>query len=489
MDTQTAFGQDDSRQRNGCDNLARMTSTLPRYDEQQRRLAHEIVDLVFDHLDALPARNVLDFEEHDMLREKARIDTSRVSDFTSLAKQFIAHSNQLHHPAYIGHQVCPPFPQAVIADFLISSLNQSTAVWEMSPFATVAEKEVVDWARRKIGYPESAAGTQVSGGSAANLTALLAARSRWRKDLSNLGKRGVIVCSADSHYSVARAASIIGMAPEDVRKVKTDSEHRLDPAALEEELEAIEMSDMSPVAIVATAGSTAAGSFDDLHTIAALRDRFRTWLHVDAAHGGSIVLSERLSHRLAGIERSDSLCWDPHKMMWMPLSLGLLLVRNGQHLREAFEADAPYLFDPEKASINIGESTIQCSRRADAMKLWFALQSMGEAPFASAIERVTEMTRLLFERVVAADDFEALHQPHFNIFCFRWVGNGTDDGEALDRKNLAIREALIRSGEAWITSTRLRGTRVLRTTMMNPDTDEKVLDRLLGSIRSIAREV
>jgi L-2,4-diaminobutyrate decarboxylase len=467
-----------------------MSQTLPRFDDEHRKLAHEVVDLVFDHVARISTRKVVDFIPHDELRELARLDDSRAGDdFASLARLFMSHSNQLHHPAYIGHQVCPPFPQAAIADFLVSSLNQSTAVWEMSPFATVAEKEVIDWAKRKVGYPDGAAGTQVSGGSAANLTALLAARSRWRKDLANLGKRGVILCSSDAHYSVARAASIIGLAPDDVLKVSTDAEHRLDPADLEAKLEAIEMSGRSPIAIVATAGSTAAGSFDDLQTIAALRDRFRTWLHVDAAHGASIVLSERLRYRVAGIERSDSICWDPHKMLWMPLSLGFILVRNGQHLREAFEADAPYLFDPAKASINLGESTIQCSRRADAMKLWFALRTMGERPFAASIERVTEMTRLLFERVAAADDFEAMHRPHFNIFCFRWTGDGSAAKDALDRKNGAIREALIRSGRAWITSTLLKGTRVLRTTMMNLDTDEQVLDRLLDDIRTIANEI
>ena len=172
-------------------------------------------------------------------------------------------SIQLHHPSYIGHQVCPPFPAATMADLLISTINQSTAAWEMSPIGTVIEKEVVRWLADRAGYPAGSEGTFVSGGSAANLTGLLAARARWRSEAS--GKRPVILCSADAHYLIARAAAILGLPPEATIKVPTDAEHRLDVDALDEVLAAIEADDeRSVLAIVATAGSTATGAFDRL---------------------------------------------------------------------------------------------------------------------------------------------------------------------------------------------------------------------------------
>jgi len=349
----------------------------------------------------------------------------------------------------------------VIADMVISTLNQSTAVWEMSPIGTVIEQEMMRWLIDCVGYPPAALGTAVSGGSAANLTGLLAARAR-RPD------RRAILCGADTHYSVARAAAIMGI--DEVLKVPTNGEHRMDVDALAAMLE-----DVRPMAIVATAGSTATGSFDDLRAIAALRDRHDTWLHVDAAHGASVLLSPALKHLVDGLDVADSLSWDPHKMMWMPLSLGAILVRDGVWLRRAFEADAPYLFHGARASDNLGEMTIQCSKRADAVKLWLTLQIAGTEPIARALEHVTAMTRYLYERVAASDDFEAMHEPVFNIFCFRHRGD-----------NARIREDVIRSGEAWITSTILKGERVLRVTIINPRTERQHVDRMLDTIRALS---
>jgi glutamate/tyrosine decarboxylase-like PLP-dependent enzyme len=162
-------------------------------------------------------------------------------------------------------------------------------------------------------------------------------------------------------------------------------------------------------------------------------------------------------------------------MLWMPLSLGAILVRDGAWLRRAFAADAPYLFGPERAGENIGEMAIQCSKRADAIKLWFSLQLLGTAPFAAALEHVTDLTRSLHERVVASDDFEAMHEPVFNIYCFRHRSD--------DATNAALRERLIRSGQAWITSTLLKDQRVLRVTMINPRTEERHIDAMLDALR------
>jgi L-2,4-diaminobutyrate decarboxylase len=383
---------------------------------------------------------------------------------------------QLHHPAYMGHQVCPPFPTAVIADLVISTLNQSTAVFEMSPIGTVIEQEVIRWLAGRVGYPASALGTAVSGGSAANLTGLMAARARWKAKREPTSARPTILCSADAHYSIARAASIMGIDSEHVIKVPTNDRHQLDLGAL-----AAALRDADDVmAIVATSGSTASGAFDDLRAIAALRDQYDTWLHVDAAHGASVLLSERLRHLVDGLDLADSLAWDPHKMLWMPLSLGVILVRDGLWLRRAFEADAPYLFNAERASDNIGEVTIQCSKRADAVKLWLTLQVSGTAPFESALDHVTDVTRYLYDRVIESDDFEAMHEPEFNIFCFRHRSD--------DDTNADLREKLIRSGHAWITSTLLKGQRVLRVTMINPRTERSDVDRMLAALRTIAAQ-
>ena len=444
--------------------------TIPRYDDANRALAHQIVDRLFDHVATVAERPVLEWKTAGELR--ATVETTGDPVGTLLR-----YANQLHHPMYIGHQVCPPFPTAVIADLLISALNQSTAVWEMSPVATVVEQEIVRWLAGKARFPETSLGTAVSGGSAANLTALLAARARWREKHGAGGKRPVIVCSADAHYSIARAAAIMGISGDDVIQVPTDDRHRIDLGALDETLASIDSERL--LAIVATSGSTSAGAFDDLQFMAELRDRWDTWLHVDAAHGASALLSSTLRHLVLGLDRADSFSWDPHKMMWMPLSLGVVLVRDGTWLRRAFSADAPYLFHGERAADNIGEVTIQCSKRADAVKLWLTLRLVGENAIAEALEQVTDVTRHLYELVENSSDFEAMHVPEMNIFCFRWRAGD-------DEKQQQIRERLLRDGEAWITTTLLKGRRVLRVTVINPATTRAHVERLLDSIRRVA---
>lgn len=441
-----------------------------------RRFAHDLVDLLFDHVEQIEERPVVEWTPAAELREMVRIEGESAEPL-ELARLVARYSNQLHHPSYMGHQVCPPFLDAAITDLLISFTNNSTAVWEMSPIGTVIEKEVVRWLADLARYPETAEGTAVSGGSAANLTGLLAARARWNADASMAGKRPVVIASRDAHYSIARAAAIMGIPAADVVKVPTDDAHRMDVDGLEETLATVEARDDAGVlAIVATSGSTATGAFDRLDEIALLRDRFRTWLHVDAAHGASVLISESLSRLVRGLERADSFSWDPHKMMWMPLSLGTVLVRDGIWLRRAFEADAPYLF--HAGSDNLGEMTIQCSKRADAIKLWLLLRSRGVAPITEAIERVTALTRYLYERLVESEDFEPVHEPDLNILCFR--RKGFDDEQTAD-----LRERLIRSGRAWITTTVLRGERVLRVTMMNPRTTEQHIDAMLDALRTV----
>jgi L-2,4-diaminobutyrate decarboxylase len=434
-----------------------------------RAFAHALVDLLFDHVETIDTRPVVEWTPASELRELVRID-GNTRDPLDLARLVARYSIQLHHPSYMGHQVCPPILDAATADLLISFLNQSTAVWEMSPIGTVIEKEIVRWLADRAGYPDTAEGTAVSGGSAANLTGLLAARARFDSP-----KRPIVITSVDAHYSIARAAAMMGIPSHDVLKVATDDAHRMDVAALEETLDAVEArGDAAVLAIVATSGSTATGAFDRLHEIALLRDRHRTWLHVDAAHGASVLLSEPLAHLARGLEQADSFSWDPHKMMWMPLSLGGILVRDGIWLRRAFEADAPYLF--HAGSENLGEMTIQCSKRADAIKLWLVLQSRGTAPIVDAIERTTALTRYLYDRIVASDDFEPVHEPALNILCFR--RRGFDDAATA-----ALRERLLRSGKAWITTTVLRNERVLRVTMMNPRTTEGDVDAMLDALR------
>ena len=398
--------------------------------------------------------------------------------------------NRLAHPMYIGHQVAAPLPAAVWTDALISALNQSQAVREMSPSFTPLEHQVIAWMTDLVGWDEQAGGTMTSGGTEATFAALLAARSRAVPDVwaNGLGADApVVVCGEHAHYAVSRAAGEMGLGLSRVLVIPT-RELRMDTAALRARLEALRTSGTRVMAVVATAGCTATGSFDDLVAVADLCDEFADdrgplWLHVDAAHGGAAMLSPRHRHRVAGLARARSLAWDPHKTLLLPLSAGMVLVRDQDDLTRAFTQEASYLFSSgSDAQIwDMGPRSFQCSRRADVLKLWVAIERYGSDNLARLYDRLCRMAHSLYAILRTRTDFVPLHEPMSNILCFAWMPTGVADGDR-DMLTDALRERYNRSGRGWITATTLEGRRVLRITVMNARTDSTHLAKLVEGL-------
>lgn len=398
--------------------------------------------------------------------------------------------NRLAHPMYIGHQVSAPLPAAVWTDALISALNQSQAVREMSPSFTPLEHQVIAWMTDLVGWDDQAGGTMTSGGTEATFAALLAARSRAVPDVwtNGLGANApVVVCGEHAHYAVSRAAGAMGLGMARVIVIPS-RELRMDPDALRARLETLRAGGTRVMAVVATAGCTATGSFDDLTAIADLCDEFADdhgplWLHVDAAHGGAAMLSPRHRHRVQGLVRARSLAWDPHKTLLLPLSAGMVLVRSQDDLTRAFTQEAPYLFSSgSDAQIwDLGPRSFQCSRRADVLKLWVAIERYGSDNLARLYDRLCRMAQTLHGLLGARSDFVPLHDPMSNILCFAWRPEGIA-GADLDTLTDALRERYNRSGRGWITVTTLDGRRVLRITVMNARTDETHLAKLVDGL-------
>lgn len=409
-------------------------------------------------------------------------------------------SIHLRNPLYMGHQVAPPLPHAALAELVIGLFNQSVAVWEMSPTGTPVERVVIGWMLELLGYPEGADGTFVSGGSAANLTGLLAARAHlfpelWEKGVGATpgADRAVIFAAEHSHYSMERAVGILGLGSDAIYPVPMVG-GKMDPGSLQRAIEEARAGGHVPLAIVATAGSTPTGRIDDLEAIAEIAEGEGIWLHVDGAHGASLLVSDELRERVRGIERADSVSWDPHKMMFMPISLGAIFVRDQRHLDNAFRQSAPYLFHGDAEEIrspDIGQRTLQCSRRLDALKLWISIEHYGLEYFAELLERTVENANLLYEKLDAAPDFEALHQPETNILCFRHLPEALvgADPELIDTYQRELRAAYNAHGRGWITTTRLDGRQVLRVTLMNPGTRPEHLDELLIGLRRVGTEI
>ena len=403
-----------------------------------------------------------------------------------LRDQVLPDCNRFYHPRYAGHQVSPPLPAAIWTEPLIAVLNQSLAVAEMSPVITVIEHRVVRWMCDLAGFGPAAGGTLTSGGTEATFTALLAARAAAMPDAWSNGVGAdppVVVCGEHAHYAVSRAIAELGLGLNNAHVVPS-REWRMDTEALTLTLDRLAEQGRRVMAVVATAGTTPTGSFDELEAIGPLCHERGIWLHVDGAHGASALLSEAHRDQLRGLAFARSIAWDPHKMMLLPLSAGVLLVRDERDLDAAFAQRAPYLFTGEENARqwDQGPRSFQCSRRGDALKLWVAFQRYGVRTLAAIYDHQCDLARAMYDQLADHPQFEPMHEPESNILCFRWIGDGSHGDEALDAFNRELRESYNRSGAGWITATNLGGRRVLRVTIMNPRTTRSDVAEIIDGL-------
>ena len=477
-----------------------------------RQLGGRLIDLLSEHLRAveLSEKRVLNWNEPQENIDRAGVildkaagstfSTDLASRFESLIEEMLARGHNLHDPRYIGHQVPAPVPIAGLFDALGSITNQVMAIYEMGPWATSVERSLIERLGSRIGWkPDKFGGLVTHGGSLGNLTALLTARNialgdAWEAGLTSNGKPPVILAHADSHYSVARAAGIIGIGSAQVLKVGLDERRRMDPQKLDELLSVMHSRNVPVVAVSAASCATPIGAFDPLDQIAEVCRRHEAWLHVDAAHGGAALLSRKYHHLLSGIDQVDSLVWDAHKMMFVPALCAFVFYRNRDHRLETFQQDAGYLFDPsvpELAEFDSGTSTIECTKRAATYGLWGTWAMFGEELFEDLVDVTFDLTREFHDRLLGEPDFEPLHEPQCNILAFRHVPPELRDAaeEDIARFLLALRRELIRSGEFYIVQAKIAGRQALRVTIINPLTKTEHLEGLIEAIRRFGRTI
>lgn len=417
--------------------------------------------------------------------------------FRELVSTALAHGQNLHHPHYIGHQVPAPVPLAGLFDAVGAVTNQVMAIWEMGPWATAVEQALIRTLCRRVGWaPDSSSGVLTHGGSLANLTALLTARNVSLPDSWERGvpQNAVLVAHADAHYCVTRSAGILGLGTQQVVRAALDPQRRMCANQLEATLREVQAAGRTVIAVSACACATPVGAFDPLDAIADVCRRYGVWLHVDAAHGGSVLLSRRHRDLLRGIEAADSVVWDAHKMLFVPALCTAVLYRDRAHRFETFRQDAPYLFDPSApgmAEFDSGMRTIECTKRATGFGLWGVWSLFGDRLFERLVDRVFALGQTLYELLSAADDFEALHEPECNIVVFRHLPAALRDAppETVNRFQRALRSRLIRSGEFYIVQTQLDDRAALRVAVMNPVTTRQDLEELLESLRDCAAQI
>ena len=466
---------------------------LPQPNEEELRAAAEqIQDLLFQDFAALPDRVVGRTASRDQMEKQLREpppDLGQPLDqiLADLKDKVMPYVLRPQHPRFVAFIPGAPTQLSMLGDWLCAGLNYFCGVWKEAPAASQIEILVLDWFKEFLGMPRQARGVLTSGGSEANLTALVAAR----ETLPNPDRqRAILYFSEHRHWSIDRAAKIMGLHQCQLRPISTDDLCRLIPAALTQAIAQDRDRGLLPWLVVANAGATNTGSVDPLPELANLCQRERIWLHVDAAYGWPAALTSEGRRELQGIDRADSITLDPHKWFAQTFEVGCVLVREGRHLTDAFMLRPDYMQDvvPDKEEINFADHGIALTRRFRALKIWFSLKGLGMNWHRRLIEhccRLADYSQVLLEQ---AGWFEILCPRQLSILCFRWKPGGAWSEIDLDNANLALCEACMESGRAFLSTTRLRGRVALRLCFVNFRTRAADVEEIIQTLTDFARK-
>jgi aromatic-L-amino-acid/L-tryptophan decarboxylase len=463
--------------------------------EEIRDWGNSVIRLMADYLGGLRDRRVYGHMSSREIRD--RLDAAlptKGSDFDDLLKVFretiIPFSRQNAHPRMFGYVQSPGTPLAAFADLLASMLNANLTVWRSAPAPVEMERLTIDWIRQILGFDAEAGGLFVSGGSMANLAAIAAARQA--KDDSSGRLR--IYASSETHFSITKAAALLGIGRENVRHVAVAERFKIRVDDLVGKITADLEAGHVPFCVVANAGTVNTGAVDPLSQIRDVADRFQLWMHVDGSYGALAVLAESARKLFAGIERADSVALDPHKWLYLPVDVGCVIYREPQIARAAFAHEAEYtriISEEADEAFAFWDYGPELSRRFRALKVWMLLKGVGLDRLSEAIESNLACARYLESMVRASDDFEMAAPVELSIFCFRHVPVQlrSESAEAIDAFNERLLIALQRDGSSYLSNATLAGRFGLRGCVLNYRTTLRDMEILLDDLRRVARSL
>jgi glutamate/tyrosine decarboxylase-like PLP-dependent enzyme len=461
-----------------------------------RRLGHRMVDDVLTHLKGVRERPVWQ-RPPEGVRARLREPLPRAGQgyekaYRDFLDNVLPYPTGNAHPRFWGWVMGTGTPFTVLAEMLAAAVNPNVSGFDDS--ASLVEDRVLAWFKEAMGFPETARGLLVSGGSMANLVGLAAARHAQAPfDVRKLGqgaapRRMVLYASREVHSSVKKAAELLGLGSDALRLVPVDPGYEIDPAALRAAIASDRAAGLQPFCVVGTAGTVNTGAIDDLSALADLCAREGLWLHVDGAIGALAAFAPGLRSRLAGLERADSLAFDPHKWAYFPIEVGCVLVRPGEGLRAAFATTADYLVRTEGGLAGrkdrFADLGLQLTRGFKALKVWMGLKAEGTAKLGRLIQQNVDQAAYLAARVRETSELELLAPVPLNVVCFRYRGRGDGD---LDQLNRAILVELHESGLAVPSPTLLEGRYALRVCITNHRTRRADLDALVEAVLRLGR--
>lgn len=444
---------------------------MPR--ETMLQLAQQCAELLVDWNTQLSAKDAWegDFRqvlEDEMLADPPERGRPATDVLAQVAHRILPTAARHQHPRFFAFVPSSVTWPGVLADFLAAGYNINACTWLAASGPSQVELIVVDWFRRWLGYPEGAGGLFTSGGSAAAVDALVAARE-WVE----APEPGCVYMSDQTHSAIFRAARIIGIPPERVRRIPCDSRFRIDVEALAAAVAQDRAAGLHPMAVCGNAGTASSGAVDPLAALADYCEREGVWLHVDAAYGGFAVLAEDGRELMHGIELANSVGLDAHKWLFQPYEAGCLMVRDIRTLEHAFRMPHDVLQDTIWGAdhVNFADRGLQLSRSFRALKVWMSIQTFGMDAFRRAVSRTMELAADAGRYIVERPALELLTPVSLGIVCFRVNPDGAAlDEAALEELNRAVLARVFWDDRALISSTRLGPTFSLRLCIVNHDT-------------------
>ncbi|KAL4767138.1 L-2,4-diaminobutyrate decarboxylase [Aspergillus nidulans var. acristatus] len=464
------------------DSVARETS--PRFEQLECMLNHLL------HIDPTAwwdqISRKLDRGGSDAVRQWAIPgEPHDVSTAIREACMVFDHCMHFDHPRFFSYMPCCPSPLARVGDALSSIFNVNAGLWRTSSGPTVIENSLLSWLACQVGFPPSAGGCFVSGGSMANLTAIVAARDALvpRDRQSD----GIVYLSDQTHVSVAKSLRIVGFHDAQIRILPSNPRFQMDVERLRQTIVTDRQKGGLPFLIIGSCGTTNTGSIDPIPALADLAREEHLWLHVDGAYGASIALSARHRHLVDGIGRADSLSWDAHKWLFQTYGCGIVLTRAASTLQDSFAVDADYLRTNPSAESNMDFCNVspELSRPSRAMSLWFTFRVLGRRQISDMIDHGFHLAKAAEHELRQLARWEIISPATGAIVVFRYAPAGWAEQD-LERLNLAISTRLLEENIAAILTTKLRGLRVLRLCTMNPTVPVDAILQILRRMQQVA---
>ncbi len=387
---------------------------------------------------------------------------------------------------YFGYIPAGGLFHAAMGDYLAAITNRFSGLYFASPGAVRIENIVIRWLADAVGYQDKASGNLTSGGSLANLSAVVAARDAFGIEGKETG-RAVVYVTEHAHHCLAKALHIAGLDACIKRKIRVDANYRMDPHALAETVADDKESGLNPWLVVATAGTTNTGSVDPLADISQIASAHGLWFHADGAYGGLFALCPEGEKALQGIQNSDSLVVDPHKTLFLPYGTGAVLVRDRQHLYGAFNAQADYIQNilDDVDELSPADLSPELTKHFRGLRVWLALKLIGAAPFRAALSEKIHLARHFYERIKRIDGFEVGPYPDLSIVTYRYLPKRGD----ADAFNQQLMQAVQREGRIFISSTRIDGKLVLRGAILSFRTHLDEVEEALDVLGQKAQEL